>query len=190
MGNRKYDYDTMKREYVTGDESLRGLAERFGLATNSTVSVIAKNEDWEGARADYRKRLQEKEIDALAEKRAQKVAEIEQDTLETIHAAVIQLAISLQDRVVEDPVSGTKKFIPAQQVTPDGLTKLIDKFLVMSGQVTNREAHLGFTLTASTEDIPREVLRDLRRLATEQGAGAGPMGQSPLPRITGPKQVN
>jgi len=187
---RKYDYESMKREYISGDDSLRALAERYGLATNSTVSVIAKREDWDGSRAEFRRSLQEKQIDAMAEKRAQKVAEIEQDTLETIHAAVIQLAISLQDRVVEDPVSGTKKFIPAQQVTPDGLTKLIDKFLVMSGQVTNREAHLGFNLTASTEDIPREVLRGLRRLATEQGAGAAPVGQSPLPRITGPKQVN
>lgn len=190
MPNRKYDYQTIKQEYVTGDASLRALAEKHGLATNSTISEIARREDWESARQEFRQLEQQRISEVVAEKRAVKVAEIESDILETIHAAVIQLAISLQDRVVQDPVSGNQKFIPAQQVTPDGLTKLIDKFLVMSGQVTNREAHLGFTLNASTEDIPHDVLRRLRQLASEQGAGANAVGQSPLPRITGPKQVN
>ena len=190
MSKRKYDYQTIKREYVTGNTSLRGLAEKHGLATNSTISVIAKREDWDRERAEFRDLEQQRMHDAVAEKRAQKIAEIESDILETIHAAVIQLAISLQDRIVDDPVSGGKRFIPAQQVTPDGLTKLVDKFLVMSGQVTNREAYLGLTITAGAEDIPRDVLRGLRSLAAQQGAGTGPVGQSPLPRITGPKQVN
>jgi len=187
---RKYDYQTLKQEYVASDISLRALAEKHGLQSNSNISMIAAREGWNAAREEFRTLEQQRVSEVLAEKRALKVAEIEEDVLETIHAAVIQLALSLQDRVVDDPVSGSQKFIPAQQVTPDGLTKLIDKFLVMSGQVTNREAHLGFNLTAGTDDIPRDVLRGLRKLATEQGAGQQPMGQSPLPRITGPKQVN
>lgn len=190
MAKRKYDYQTIKQEYVVGDASLRQLAEKHGLATNSTLSDIARNEDWESARAEFRDAEQHKMVEAVAEKRAQKVAEIEGDILETIHASVIQLALSLQDRVVTDPTTGNQKFIPAQQVTPDGLTKLIDKFLVMSGQVTNREAHLGINFNATTDDIPRDVLRGLRRLAQEQGAGGSTMGQSPLPRIEGTKQVN
>lgn len=187
---RKYDYHQMKQEYIYGDESLRGLADKHGLASNSTISDIARREGWEKARDDYRAEQRRADAEAVATKRAIKLAEMEKDILETIHASVIALALSLQDRVIDDPISGTKKLIPAQQVTPDGLTKLIDKYLVMSGQVTNREAHLGFTINAGPNDIPHDVLRDLRKLAEEQGAGAEPMGQSPLPRITGPKQVN
>ena len=187
---RKYDYQTIRREYTTGDSSLRKLAEKHGLATISTLADIARKERWEEDRAEFREMEQRRVSEAVAEKRAMKVAEIESDILETIHAAVIQLAVSLQDRIVEDPTSGDKRFIPAQQVTPDGLTRLIDKFLVMSGQVTNREAHLGITVNAGPNDIPHDVLRRLRRLAEEQGAATNPMGESPLPRITGPKQVN
>lgn len=187
--SRKYDYKTIKQDYVTGDESLRALATKYGLATNSTISEIARREEWDKARAEFRELEQQNIAEAVAQKRARKVAEIENDVLETIHAAVINLALSLQDRIVDDPKGG-QRLIPAQQVTPDGLTRLIDKFLVITGQVTNREAHLGFNINAGPNDIPHDVLRELRKLAAEQGAGASPVGQSPLPRIEGPKQVN
>lgn len=187
---RKYDYQTIKQDYVTGDASLRDLADKYGLATNSTISDIARKEDWAKARAEFRDLEQQKVSEAVAQKRARKLAEIDEDFLETFHAAIINLALSLQDRVVEDPITRTQKFIPAQQMTPDGLTRLMDKYLVTTGQVTNREAHLGFTIAAGPNDIPHDVLRELRKLAQEQGAGSSPVGQSPLPRITGPKQVN
>lgn len=189
MTKRKYDYETIRQQFVFGEDSLRGLALKHGLATNSTISEIARREDWESQREEFRKQEQAKVSEAVADKRAQTIAAMEEDILKTIHAAVINLALSMRDRVVDGP-DGRQVLIPAQQVTPDGLTKLIEKFLVMTGNATSREVHLGFNLTAGADDIPRDILRELRRVAAEQGATSAPVGQSPLPRLEGAKQVN
>lgn len=187
----KFDYDAMKHEYVTTDTSLRALAERAG-ASFSAVAAYARRHGWDDSRSKYRILQEEKSLESFAERRAKKIADMEKDAFDVIHAAIIKMGIDMEDRWVTDPVSGERRFIPGQLITPEALTRLLDKYLVMTGNVTDRRANLGLNVTSTTDGsgIPREVLRELRELAYARGSGGEPVGQSPLPRIAGAKPVN
>jgi hypothetical protein len=188
----KHDYDSMYHEYITTDVSYRQLAERHG-ASFSAVSAYGRKHGWDEKRAQYKALENEKAIERLADKRAKKVAEIEAEAFDAIHMALLKFGISLEDRWETDPESGKRVFIPGQQVTPEGLTKLMDKYLVMTGNVTDRRANLGLNVSVdggAGSGIPRDVLRQLRDLAVTKGAGERSMGQSPIPRLAGAKQVN
>lgn len=192
MAKKTHDYDSMYYEYITTDVSFRQLAEKHD-ASFSSVAAYARRHGWDEKRAQYQALENEKAIEKIAEKRVRKVAEIESDAFEIIHAAILQFGLSLEDRWVTDPESGQRVFVQGQQVTPEGLTKLMDKYLVMTGNVTDRRANLGLTVDVGGENgssIPRDVLRQLRDLAVTKGAGERSMGQSPIPRLTRAKQVN
>lgn len=186
---RQTDYEPMRLEYIRTDVSLRGLAEKHGVRSVSALTRIARVEGWDRQRADYRILENQRTIEALAEKRAQKIAQIDDDFLQVVHAAIMKMGLDMESRWETDADTGQRVFIRGQIITPSELTKVMDKYLAMTGRVTAREAHLGLNIDA-TGDIPRDVLRSLRQLALEQGAGQQPVGQSPLPRIEGPKQVN
>jgi len=193
MPKKTFDYDSMYYEYITTDVSYRQLAEKHGAAF-STVTAYGRKHGWDDQRSKYKTLENEKAIEKLADRRARKVAEIESDTFEVIHAALLQFGASLEDRWITDEKTGQRVLVQGQQVTPEGLTKLMDKYLVMTGNVTDRRANLGLTYDASsgggTSGLPKELLRELRDLAVSKGAGEGSMGQSPIPRLAGAKQVN
>jgi len=187
-----HDYDTMKHEYLTTDVSLRGLAEKHG-ASFSAVAAYARRHGWDDARARFRVLQEEKSLEVFADRRAKKIADMESDAFEVIHAAILKMGLDMEDRWVTDEVTGERRFIQGMQITPEALTRLLDKYLVMTGNVTDRRASLGLNVAVGTGEptgIPREVLRELRDLAVAKGAGGKPVGQSPLPRIAGAKQVN
>lgn len=186
----QYDYATMQHEFVTTDISIRELAAKHGVKSASSVSAQSRRGGWEQLRSNFKSLQNERTAEAVAAKRAKQIADMEEDFFKTVHGAILKLGVDLHDQWVTDPVSGERRFIPGQRVSPEGLTKLIDKFLVMTGNVTSREAHLGLDVSVAAEDIPPDVLRELRRLALSKGAGAEPVGQSPLPGISGAKQVN
>jgi len=190
MPQKKYDYATMQHEYVTTDISLRELAAKHGVKSASSVSAQQRRHGWDNLRARFKALENERTAEAVANQRAQKIAQVEADFLDVVHATILKMGVDLNDQWVTDEKSGQRKFIQGQRVSPEGLTKLIDKFLVMTGNVTNREAHLGISLPLTPDGIPPDILRELRKLALEKGAGAEPMGQSPLPGISGAKQVN
>lgn len=187
----KHDYDSMRYRYITTDVSIRTLAEENG-ASFSAVAAYSRRHGWDDARSKYRVLEQEKSIEAFADKRAKKIADMEADAFDVIHAAIIKMGMDLEDRWVTDPVSGERELIRGMTVTPEAMTRLLDKYLVMTGNVTDRRAHLGVNVDIPTGDggIPREVLRELRDLAVSKGAGGQPVGQSPLPRLEGAKSVN
>ena len=193
MAKKTHDYETMYYEYITTDVSQRALSEKFS-ASFSAVSAYARRHGWDEKRAQYKTLENDKAIEKIADQRAKKVAEIERDTFEVIHGAIIQFGISLEGHWETDEKSGQRIFVPPQQVTPEGLTKLMDKYLVMTGNVTDRRENLGLTVdvggNGNASGLPRELLRELRDLAVEKGAGEQSMGQSPIPRIEGAKQVN
>jgi len=187
----KYDYDVLRHEYLTSDISLRALADKHGVPMTS-VRQYARNHGWDDLRAKYRVMQDERSLEAFADRRAKKIADMESDAFEVIHAAILKMGLDMEDRWVTDEVTGERRFIAGMQITPEALTRLLDKYLVMTGNVTDRRAHLGLNvdIPGGASGIPREVLRELRDLAVSKGAGGQPMGQSPLPRIAGAKSVN
>lgn len=194
MSRTTYDYTPIKQAYLEAIEepSFRDLAERFGVKSFSVIADRARKENWAGLRAQVKAKATEKVVEATADKRATLLTQIENDMLETIQAAVLNMGINLSDRWEEDPESGQRVFVAGIRVTPADLAKLIDKFQVLRGaptQVTrNEEMSLG--LTGDLHDLPPELLRGLLALARAKGAGGEPVGQSPLPRIEGARKVN
>lgn len=177
----QYDYPAMQVEYVTTDISLRELAQKHGVKSPSSVSSYARRHGWDEKRAAFIATQDDAVAEAVAKQRAQKIADIERDFMKTIHAAVLKMGIDLEDRWVTDPETGKRVFRQGQTVTPEGLTKLIEKFMVMSGGVSNREAHVGLNTSVSPDELPPDVLRRLRQLALQHGAGTQSSGRSPLP---------
>lgn len=190
----KYDYPALRQSYVTSEVSIRELARNFDIESAfSTIAQRARKEHWDEDRAAYRAIEQNKVYEAIATQRARKLAEIEKDTLEVIHAAVLQAGVSLSDREVIGE-NGQPYTIPAIQVSIGDLTKLIDKIQLLAGRPTEhtREDHLGvgFAFTGDAASLPAEVLRELAALARSQGAGSGSVGHSSLPGLEGAVPVN
>jgi len=188
----KYDYETFRYEYITTDISLSELSDKHGV-TKSALIRYARRHGWDNAREKYLVVQEEKSLEHFADRRVKKIAAMESDAFEVIHAAIIKMGIDMEDRFVTDPETGERIFIAGMKITPDSLTRLLDKYLVMTGNVTDRRANLGLNINTGPGEasgIPREVLRELRDLAVSKGAGEGSMGQSPIPRLAGAKQVN
>ena len=193
MKQTKYDYPALKQEYVTSPRkiSIRALCVEHGIKTWSTVATRARKDKWSDARDQYNAMLEARSIEVAVDQEAVKIATIRKDTLEVIHGAVLKMGMDLEDHWVEDPKDPTHmQFVPGTRVRPDEIVRLIDKFLVMSGQVTERTAKLGLSVDVDPDDIPIELARELAAAARAAGAGAGPVGQSPLPGGAAPKQVN
>lgn len=190
----KYDYDALERQYITGDMSLRELCRLNGIDTWSTVAEQAKKREWDKRRDEYRAIARQHEMEVLAGRRAQKLEQLTDDLVDTIHAAVLQYVAGLQDRTVQLP-DGTYQVIPATPVVTSDLVKLIDKVQLLRGLPTSREVKLGLGLdlhgnVTDPSQLPPELLRELAAAARAGGAGTGAGGQSPIPRVEGPRKVN
>ena len=52
------NYTQIKAAYITGNQSLRQLAQQHQIS-RSTLSALARREDWAAQREDYRRRVQQ-----------------------------------------------------------------------------------------------------------------------------------
>jgi hypothetical protein len=195
MSATKHDYHLLEREFVEGDESIRALCRRHDIKSWSSVSAFAKKNAWEEKRAEFKRMLVVKQNEAvskkMAEGRAEKVAQALDDALMVSNKALFTFLDSLEDRWVEDPVTHKQHLIPAQIIEASDFVKIFDRIMVLNGQPTKREAHMGLSLSGDIESAPVELLRDVISLARERGVESGPSGgSSPLPRIEGARKVN
>jgi hypothetical protein len=191
----KHDYHMLEREFVEGDESIRALCRRHGIKSWSSVSAFAKKNVWEDKRVEFRRMLVVKQNEAvskkMAEGRAEKVAKALDDALMVSNKALFTFLDSLEDRWVTSPETGKQFLIPAQVIEASDFVKIFDRIMVLNGQPTKREAHMGLSLSGDIENAPVELLRDVISLARERGVQSGPSGgSSPLPRIEGARKVN
>jgi hypothetical protein len=188
---RFLDYPALRHQFVVGDLTIRALCRENGIDRSwSTVARRAKEEDWERKRAQFRSLEEAKTYEMVAEKRAHLIAQIGEDLLTAIQGSVLKFLDGLEGKWVNDPVSGTRQYVPGITVNPSDLAKMIDKFQLLAGGATSREEHLGINLHGDLADLPAELLRELSAVARAKGAGSGPMGQSPVPRLEGARQVN
>ena len=179
----RFDWEALELEYVTGgdDLSVRELARRHD-ASFSHFAVQARNRGWEQKRRDYRARSLVVAEDEIMNKMAVRVAQVKSDALDVIHAAILKMGVDLHDRKLED---GT--IIPAIQVLPGDMAKLLDRLMPLIGQPNNisENRNLGIDLTA---DLPPDAARLIEELARERGTQPEPVGRRSLPgsQATGP----
>lgn len=178
MSRPTHDYDSLRREYVSSDISIRALAEKHGIKSWSTVNAKKKAEDWDELREQYRTKLAEGEVGSLVQQRLKTISDIHEELLLAIRAGV---------RNYIGTVTGDA---PTQQVSARDLMGLIDKFLLLSGSTPHRtenrsvDAH-SYSFDGLLEGAPPELLRQLADLAGDRGARQQPVGRGPLVVLEG-----
>jgi hypothetical protein len=182
----RYDYEYLEKEFIEGplDVSVRRFAEAHGIKAWSSVNVQAGRRRWREKREDFHARLTHRTSDLIIERTAQKAAQIKEDALDVIHAAMFKMAQDLKDRTVTEVFEGveTKRVITGQIVTPSDLAKLIDRVLLLTGQPTQigEQRSLAFNLTGA----PADILREIAELTA--GSGTGRESRAALPGARGP----
>lgn len=181
----KYDYSSLERQFIYGTMSIRQLCKDNDIPTWSTVSTYAKRNSWVEKREAYQQKQRESNDKVVAASRADKLAEALDSAIMVANQAVFAFFDSLRDRWVTDPETNKRVFIPAQQIEAGDFVKIMEKLMLLNGQFTSREAHV-------VGEIPMdmETLRDILGSARERGANARPVASSPLPRSSGPREVN
>jgi hypothetical protein len=171
----KYDKQALKAEYIQGPDELtpRAMAKRDGAAF-SAYYVHFRNDNWAEGRADYRRQLQQKTIAAITGATAEKVARIKVLALDAIEAAIMKMALDLQDRKLTD---GT--IVPGQIVTPNDVSKLIDRLLVLTGNPNTIQENRNIGL--SLDRLPPDVARVIADIADERGPERRGLGRATLP---------
>lgn len=178
MSRPQHDYDTLRREYITTDISIRALATKHDIKSWSTINAKKKAEDWDALREDYRAKVAEGEVGSLVQARLKEVAEIHGELLLAIRAGV------------RNYISGVSGENPVQSVSARDLMGLIDKFLLLSGSTPHRtesknvDAH-SFTFDGLLDGAPPSLLRELAELARERGSASRPVGRGPLVVLEG-----
>ena len=160
----KYDYISLKNQYVQGTMSIRELCRANDIPTWSTVNARAKREDWDQKRTEFNRQVENKSLEHLAAKRATKIAEIQIDALEVIHAGILKMAEDM-DAEEEYEVGGSTKRRKVMRIHPRDLAILIDKFQSLIGQPTqiNENRNLGIdVLTQADPETMRDLLAALR----------------------------
>lgn len=199
MSARKFDYQTMFREYLADpDLSLRELAQRHGAAF-STVAEKARRDGWDEQRQRAvmltQERTLEKLAEQLAQRRADKISRITDDFLELLTEAIAKMRQDLQDRFVQEVDSdgqptGNRVFVRGQPVNALELSRLVDKMLVLSGRPSEIKENRDLGIHGDLGDLDPELARELLRVAEAKGAGPGAVGHSALPGAPKPRQVN
>lgn len=106
MGNRKVNWDLIKTEYVTGEDSQKKLAEKYGV---SMTEFRGYAKTWYKERLKYREKATKKAINKACDREANRLAKI----IETSRKLTDHIA-----RAVEDPEQFNRWL--CETTTPDG----------------------------------------------------------------------
>jgi hypothetical protein len=155
----KYDYISLKNQYVQGSMSIRELCRQNNIPTWSAVNARAKRDDWDQKRIEFNRQVENKSLEHLAQKRAMKIAEIQVDSLEVIHAGILKMAEDM-DAIEEYEVNGVTKTRKVMRIHPRDLAILLDKFqsLIGAPQQISENRNLGVDILSQADP---ETLRDL-----------------------------
>lgn len=167
MGRTKVDYGAVEREYVTGNDSIRTLASKWGVSFSS-MAAWARNHEWEKHRADYRAHVTDTALERSSERQVVAKEEALDEAFTLARATLYEYGRQLR--------AGT---IP---MNVKDLTLAIQTIQVLLGQPTSRtEATiLGVNITADARGLQLDVLRELERVARAKLVGGGMEGDPPL----------
>ena len=71
---QKYDWDKIKKDYITGNFTYDELCEKYEIKRHKTLEERAAAEKWVDLRGKYRGEKEQKELEEIARKNAKKAA--------------------------------------------------------------------------------------------------------------------
>ena len=171
----KYDYDSLEREFIEGplDQSVRQFSANHGIAAWSTVNAQAKRRKWVQRRLEFHQKLQARTVEKIVDRTAEKAAQIREDFLGVTQAAIFKMAQDIRDEKVV--------------ITPEGLTKLIDRVLLLTGQPTQIGEQRNLGINLSNTGLPPDILREIAELTQGGGPEPGTARRAALPGGQGPR---
>jgi len=151
MTVRKHDYQTLEREYIGSDISIRGLCKKHDIKGFSAVAQYSREHGWDEKRERIRGRATTKVVervsDQIAEAEADLITTVRGEWLTVIRAATYKFAEDLKD--------------PGYKIRVDDLIKLIEKGLVLLGEPSERTEERHLELTGSLDALGPEFFRRL-----------------------------
>ena len=184
MSNRKYDYDQLEREYVSGDMSLRQLAKDHGM-THSLVMTRSQKEKWADKREAYRSKTLDKSVTFMADREAFRVSremEVRDNAVDMIDEALYKLREDMKATHKVREVDGEIIDAPVYRLRPNDVSVLLDRLQVLFGKPANitEERNLGINVDAGTAEP--EALRAFIEATRGIGPLSGDAQASPIPR--------
>lgn len=73
----KYDWDNIKKEYITGNITYEKLCEKYGIKRRKTLEERASKEKWGDLRGEYRGEIQKISLEREAKKKAKAMEKAE-----------------------------------------------------------------------------------------------------------------
>lgn len=187
--NKKYDWDAIERQYVSGTMGLRELARINGIENHSLVMAQSRRRGWAKKRAEFEDRADSRTVvlmaDREAARRAREVA-VRDNAIDAIDEAITTLRSQMKKtRTVFR--NGEYVQEPLVIMRPQDLALLIDRLNVLFGRPSNitEERSLGISLAArgAGPDLLRGIVE-----ATRGVSDAGSSASSPIPRIGGARE--
>lgn len=166
MARTKIDYDAAEREYATGSDSIRTLADKYGVAFSSMAEYSRKH-GWNEKRNGYRSSISETALAKTRDKHLSEREEMLDEALKLIRASFYEYGRQLRAGEVA--------------ISPKDLATLISAAQVLSGEPTSRtEATILGVHVNATGGLDLEVLRELERIARAKLVGSGMEGPAPV----------
>lgn len=160
--------------------SIRELCRTNNIPTWSTVNARANREGWDQLRSEFNRQVDNKSLEHLAQKRSTKIAEIQLDALNVIHAGILKMAEDM-DAVESVVIDGKERSRKVMRIHPRDLAILIDKFQSLIGQPSQIQESRNLGIDVLTE-APPEVLRDLLAALRPVSVLGRPEGSTSRPR--------
>ena len=191
MGRPKYDYDALEKEFIQTplSMSVREFARNHDNMPWSALNAKVKAGGWIAKREDFHRKATDRAIAIGADRIAQKITAMREDALDVIHTAFLKMGADMADRTYTtldakgNPVEVT---IPGQVVTPDHMAKLIDKFLLLTGNATAiTEERSQSVASIDFSGLDPELVRAFADLGRERGAQRRTADRPRLPGATG-----
>jgi hypothetical protein len=170
-GRARIDYKEAERRFVVEDHSLRQIATDMGLKSNSSISAVARRDDWVGKRAAYKAAIARRSYEVSAAAVANEGKTIRDETILAARASIRTYLNDLKDGKVQVSSKDAKEWASWLLVA------------VASGGEANSEA-------PDVKNVTPPDMEQLRRLveaARGRVSPAGSLGPDPLVQPANPR---
>jgi hypothetical protein len=184
--NKKYDWDSIEKQYISGDMGLRELARMNEIPNHSLVMAQSSRRDWPRKRAEFRSSASElatNNLQADEARRMIKETKVRDNAIELIDEAITTMRQQMQ---MTRSVMRNGEYVdePLVVIRATDIALLIDRLNVLFGRPStiSEERSLGISLSARGALGP-DILRGI--VEATRGIGSADAQRSPIPRIGG-----